>query len=87
MVAQYMKIMENIRQNNTLAEIFLNIVAIILTIGEVVLRGIRFLFLKSVSLLCQLLCILVFAAVIILTYLIVMAVSGAIGPWLNTHLH
>lgn len=83
----HIQIMENIRQNNVLAETFLNIIAIILTVGEVVLRGMVFLLTKSVSLLCQLLCILVFTAVIILTYLIVMAVSGTIGPWLNTHLH
>lgn len=70
----------------SVSEAALSIIASVLTVVDIFYRGCVLLLKKSVSLLFQLACILMFAAVIILFYLIVMIISTAMGPWLNTHI-
>jgi len=70
----------------SIGEATLSILAIILTMADLLYRGSVFLFKKAISVLFQLIYIVALAAAIILVYLIVMTIATATGPWLNTHI-
>ena len=70
----------------SISDAALSIIAVVLTIGDILFRGSVFVFKKALSLLFQLICVLLLAAAIVLAYLIVMTISTAAGPWLNAHI-
>lgn len=77
--------MDNIK-TSAISEATLSIIAIVLTVGDILYRASVFLFKRIISLVFQLICILMLAAAIILAYLIVMTISTAMGPWFNAHM-
>ena len=73
-------------RNFSISDTALSIIAVVLTLGDILGRGSVFILKKIIALVFQLICILLLTAAIVLAYLIVMAVSTAMVPWFNTHI-